>query len=212
MQRTAAPHPLERRAHEPADRGHARPGARAARRRHSAQARAGRPRRADRSAWCRSIRPRIPERTHRACVSEGDLTGDWDADRLAQVASNLIGNALQHGDGGERGAGPARRHAARRVVALGRRTPAPSPPTCCRTSSIRSAAASGEPGRNEGLGPGPLHRAADRPRAPGQRRRAVRGHAYIRYSGSDHPAPARTRSAEALRFSVLCLSRRVSST
>ena len=31
----------------------------------------------------------------------GDLKGEWDADRLAQVASNLIGNALQHGDGGE---------------------------------------------------------------------------------------------------------------
>jgi two-component system, sensor histidine kinase and response regulator len=29
---------------------------------------------------------------------DGDLTGDWDADRLAQAASNLIGNALQHGD------------------------------------------------------------------------------------------------------------------
>jgi len=26
-----------------------------------------------------------------------DLSGHWDADRLAQVASNLIGNALQHG-------------------------------------------------------------------------------------------------------------------
>ncbi len=28
----------------------------------------------------------------------GDLTGRWDADRLAQMLSNLIGNALSHGD------------------------------------------------------------------------------------------------------------------
>jgi two-component system sensor histidine kinase/response regulator len=27
----------------------------------------------------------------------GDLYGNWDAERLAQVASNLLGNALQHG-------------------------------------------------------------------------------------------------------------------
>jgi len=28
----------------------------------------------------------------------GNLTGDWDGERLAQVTSNLLGNALQHGD------------------------------------------------------------------------------------------------------------------
>jgi two-component system, sensor histidine kinase and response regulator len=32
---------------------------------------------------------------------EGDLTGCWDADRLAQVTSNLVGNALEHGDNGD---------------------------------------------------------------------------------------------------------------
>lgn len=29
----------------------------------------------------------------------GDLHGDWDPDRLAQVVSNLVGNAIQHGSG-----------------------------------------------------------------------------------------------------------------
>jgi signal transduction histidine kinase len=39
---------------------------------------------------------------HRIEVSTtGDVTGEWDAERLAQVGSNLIGNALQHGKGNE---------------------------------------------------------------------------------------------------------------
>jgi signal transduction histidine kinase len=32
---------------------------------------------------------------------DGDLSGHWDPTRLAQVASNLIGNALQHGEHNE---------------------------------------------------------------------------------------------------------------
>jgi signal transduction histidine kinase len=31
--------------------------------------------------------------------ANGDLRGQWDADRLAQVVSNLLGNAIQHGSG-----------------------------------------------------------------------------------------------------------------
>jgi len=33
-------------------------------------------------------------------VSDGDANGHWDHDRLAQVLSNLVGNAIQHGDTG----------------------------------------------------------------------------------------------------------------
>lgn len=32
--------------------------------------------------------------------ASGNLTGEWDSDRLAQVVSNVLGNAIQHGDGG----------------------------------------------------------------------------------------------------------------
>jgi two-component system sensor histidine kinase/response regulator len=38
-----------------------------------------------------------PARVVEVCV-EGDLTGEWDVDRLQQVASNLVGNAIQHGE------------------------------------------------------------------------------------------------------------------
>jgi signal transduction histidine kinase len=35
-----------------------------------------------------------------ALEAVGDCSGVWDGDRLAQVLSNLIGNAIQHGGGG----------------------------------------------------------------------------------------------------------------
>jgi signal transduction histidine kinase len=41
----------------------------------------------------RSANPKRTLRFH----ADGDLTGQWDAARLRQVVSNLLGNALQHG-------------------------------------------------------------------------------------------------------------------
>jgi signal transduction histidine kinase len=41
----------------------------------------------------RSANPKRTLRFH----ANGDLTGQWDAARLRQVVSNLLGNALQHG-------------------------------------------------------------------------------------------------------------------
>jgi signal transduction histidine kinase len=35
-------------------------------------------------------------RFHRA--PDGDFSGEWDTDRLRQAISNLVGNAVQHGD------------------------------------------------------------------------------------------------------------------
>jgi PAS domain S-box-containing protein len=45
------------------------------------------------------LRLAFPTRTIE-CSSEPLVEGLWDADRLAQVVSNLVGNALQHGDPG----------------------------------------------------------------------------------------------------------------
>jgi two-component system sensor histidine kinase/response regulator len=39
----------------------------------------------------------VPERRIEV-FKDGDLRGSWDPDRLSQVASNLLGNAIQHGD------------------------------------------------------------------------------------------------------------------
>jgi hypothetical protein len=44
------------------------------------------------------VRAAYPEATVRL-ETRGNLIGQWDSDRLAQVVSNLAGNAVQHGGG-----------------------------------------------------------------------------------------------------------------
>lgn len=55
----------------------------------------------DLGALCREVLEEFqaahPDRTLRY-VAEGDIHGEWDAPRLRQVLSNLVANALQHGD------------------------------------------------------------------------------------------------------------------
>jgi signal transduction histidine kinase len=55
----------------------------------------------DLDGLCRALfdefRTAHPDRVFRF-HAEGDATGQWDADRLRQAISNLLGNAVQHGD------------------------------------------------------------------------------------------------------------------
>ena len=43
----------------------------------------------------------VSPQVHFNVSTQGNLRGEWDADRLKQVLSNLLGNALQHGDAGK---------------------------------------------------------------------------------------------------------------
>ncbi len=56
---------------------------------------------ADLAGVCRDVLDEFqaanPQRTFHF-ASDGDLRGEWDAPRLRQVLSNIIGNALEHGD------------------------------------------------------------------------------------------------------------------
>jgi signal transduction histidine kinase len=59
-------------------------------------------RQADLQSLCEEVvlesRAAHPEAVLRL-TTRGRLVGEWDADRLAQVVSNLVGNAIQHGGG-----------------------------------------------------------------------------------------------------------------
>ena len=59
------------------------------------------PRRADLAEICRVAIDEFENTTPKrriAFVSRGDTAGSWDADRIVQLVSNLLGNALTHGD------------------------------------------------------------------------------------------------------------------
>ena len=46
--------------------------------------------------WTTAEELRVSSALEIQCTGEGDLVGTWDADRLAQVISNLAGNAVDH--------------------------------------------------------------------------------------------------------------------
>ena len=87
------------------------------------------------------------------CESSGDLRGEWDGDRLAQVLSNLLGNAVQHGDGGA--VGLTAKGNGDHVTLAVHNTGAPIPPDSHQAifePLVRRASGAAEEGGSIGLG------------------------------------------------------------
>jgi signal transduction histidine kinase len=72
--------------------------------------------------------------------SEGDLTGRWDADRLRQAISNLLGNAIQHSPEARRSSCDLAENRSDVVLAVSTEAH-PFRRVNCRRFSIRSCAA-----------------------------------------------------------------------
>jgi signal transduction histidine kinase len=158
-------------------------------------------RRLDLTDLCRQVVSEL-EAIHPACRvrlrMSGDLTGEWDGDRLAQALSNLVANAIEHGCED----GPVE------VAAFGdkrgRRRPHPQRRSAdSRTrveDDLRSdgAVQRGAPRRPEPERPRAraLHRAADRQRARGIHRDSFR---RGRRHDGDGARPARRSGGEPSR-------------
>lgn len=94
----------------------------------------------------------VPAR-HIESSFDGDLTGMWDPERIAQVASNLIGNAVKHGDAG--GLVSVRLEGSRSdSVALIVRHAGTIPPDVLAHLFDPFRGGPREPGRSQGLGLG----------------------------------------------------------
>ena len=128
----------------------------------------------------------------------GPYSGEWDPDRLAQVISNLVGNALHHG-AGNTPVEVALRQEAPMLVLTVHNQGAPIPeallPPCLR--SLPRCRRRLAPGTGPGPGPGPLHRPAV---PPGPRRLHPRGlprglgH-HLHRAAAPPPRPTLTRQA-----------------
>jgi PAS domain S-box-containing protein len=81
---------------------------------------------------------------------EGDVTGTWDQDRLAQVLSNLVGNAIEYATPGTPVIVEARADGAG-VVSRSPTRESPFPRTCSRSSSSPSVGRSRARGRRPGI-------------------------------------------------------------
>lgn len=99
------------------------------------------------------FRAAYPDRMFR-CTMEGDVRGEWDGARLRQVLSNLIANALQHGDdAGE--VAVAASDAESDVLLMVKNGGSPIPPSALPTlfdPFVRAATERRPSGSNEGLG------------------------------------------------------------
>ena len=95
-----------------------------------------------------------PARTFRF-EAAGDLRGDWDPDRVEQVLSNLVGNAVTHGEGAIRvTASDAGDDVIMTVHNEGAEIPAAVLPTLFDPFSRATQAVSGKHGAADGLGLG----------------------------------------------------------
>ncbi|MDP3215989.1 MAG: HAMP domain-containing sensor histidine kinase, partial [Deltaproteobacteria bacterium] len=86
-------------------------------------------------------------------ASKGDLRGEWDADRIAQVLSNLLRNAIQHGGSSEPIGLTAQGHGGEVLLAVYNGGP-PIPPRRLATIFEPMSRHDGERPSNVGLGLG----------------------------------------------------------